>query len=309
MKSDIRDIFFNNVKQKFLSNKNIYIITNDVDVHSLKVLRKNKRFIDVGVAEQNMMNIAAGISKKKNLAIVYGFCNFVTLRCYEQLKFSIASHNCNTKIIGIGPGFSFSNDGPTHHGVQDLYSMYLIPEFEIFNISDGQLANEISSKINVIKGPCYIRIDKGNFNFENKINYSLKKGFNYLQKAKKKNILIITTGYFCFNALEISKKFEDVSVINFFRMKKFDSRMFCNELKKYNKILIYDENTFSGGISPIITNFLFKKKIFKRIEFLVCPDKQLFEYSHNRDKLLDVIGLSKKKLEKIIFRSSGKKIF
>ena len=68
MKSDIRDIFFNNVKQKFLSNKNIYIITNDVDVHSLKVLRKNKRFIDVGVAEQNMMNIAAGISKKKKFS-------------------------------------------------------------------------------------------------------------------------------------------------------------------------------------------------------------------------------------------------
>ena len=302
MKSDIRDIFFNNVKQKFLRNKNIYIITNDADVHSLKVLRKNKRFIDVGVAEQNMMNIAAGISIKKNLAFVYGFCNFVTLRCYEQLKFSVASHNCNTKIIGIGAGFSFSNDGPTHHGVQDLYSMYLIPEFEIFNISDGQLANKISSEIHAINGPCYIRLDKGKLNFKNKINYSLKKGFKYLNKTKNKNILIITTGYFCFNALKISKKFKDVSVINFFRMKKFDSKMFSNEIKKYNKILIYDENTFSGGISPIITNFLFKKNIFKQIEFLVCPDKQLFKYSNNRNKLLEDIGLSKKKLEKIILK-------
>ena len=67
---------------------------------------------------------------------IYGFCTFLSFRCYEQLKFSLASHKSNTKIVGIGPGYSFSNDGPTHHGIQDLYLMYLIPEgfnFSLYN--------------------------------------------------------------------------------------------------------------------------------------------------------------------------------
>jgi len=298
MKKDIRDIFFKNIKKKFLKSKKFYIITNDADVFSLTSLRNNKRFIDVGVAEQNMINIAAGISYKKNLALVYGFCNFITFRCYEQLKFNIASHKCNAKIVGIGPGFSFSNDGPTHHGIQDLYSMYLIPEFEVFNISDGELANEISSKINLIKGPCYLRLDKGEKNFKKKINYSINKGFKYLKYSSKKKLLIITTGYFCFNAIDASKDYKHVSVINFFRMKNFNEKIFASEIKKFNKILVYDESTYSGGISPIITNFLSKKKILIEIEFLVCPNIQLFRYSNERKKIIEKIGLSKKNLIK-----------
>ena len=148
---DIRDIFFNNIRKTFKKNKNFYILTNDADVHALRVLRKEKRFIDAGVAEQNLVNIASGISKKNSLALIYGFCTFLTFRCYEQIKFSLASHNSNCKIVGIGPGYSFSNDGPTHHGIQDIYLMYLIPEMEIYNISDNNLAEKISRNILKIK--------------------------------------------------------------------------------------------------------------------------------------------------------------
>ena len=91
----------------------------------------------------------------------YIFCTFLTFRCYEQIKFSLASHNSNCKIVGIGPGYSFSNDGPTHHGIQDIYLMYLIPEMDIYNIADNNFANLVSKKINQIKGPTYIRLDKG----------------------------------------------------------------------------------------------------------------------------------------------------
>ena len=80
-------------------------------------------------------------------------------------------------------------------------------------------------------------------------------------------MLIITTGYFCFNSLEISEKLKNVSVINFFRMKKFNHKKFLSEVKKYKKILIYDENTFSGGISPIISFFFLKNKITRQTFF------------------------------------------
>lgn len=295
---DIRDIFFNNIRKTFKKNKNFYILTNDADVHALRVLRKEKRFIDAGVAEQNLVNIASGISKKNSLALIYGFCTFLTFRCYEQIKFSLASHNSNCKIVGIGPGYSFSNDGPTHHGIQDIYLMYLIPEMEIYNIADNNLANLVSKKINQIKGPTYIRLDKGIQNFNQNINYNLENGFNFILKNKNEKNLVISSGYFCNLAVEEAKLTSDVSVINLFKLKNFNKKKLIKEVKKFKKIIIYDESTFSGGISPIIINLFNKYDIKTKVQILASPDVQLFKYSLNRLDILKYLKIYKSNLRR-----------
>lgn len=297
---DIRDIFFNNIKKKFLKNKKFHILTNDADVFSLKSLREHKRFIDVGVAEQNLINIAAGIAKNNNMPIVYGFCTFLTFRCYEQLRFNIASHKLDVKIVGIGPGYSFSYDGPTHHGTQDTYLMYLIPEFEIINISDNNLAYSVSKNLEKLKGPVYIRIDKGNLNYNSKINYDIKKGFEITYKSKTKQILIITTGYFCKLANDVANNHKGVSVLNFFKYKSFDKKNFLKIIKKYKKIVIYDESSKSGGITTILANFFIEKKIFTDVEVLASKDEQSFLYSQDRDIFLKKMGIYRNKLNKLL---------
>jgi transketolase len=301
LNGDVRDIFFNNIKKIFIKNNKNYILTNDSDVFALKSLRNNQRFIDAGVAEQNLINISAGLAKFAKLPLVYGFCSFLTFRCYEQLRFNIASHNLNVKIIGIGPGFSFPYDGPTHHGTQDIYLMYLIPEFEIYNISDNNLANEVSKKINKIKGPTYIRIDKGNLNYNQNIKYNLDKGYEIIFKSKKQNILIITSGIFCKYATELaSSNNSDVSVLNLFKFKNFNKKGFIKIIKQYKKIIIYDESSESGGILPIINNCLVKNKVNKKIEILTSPDKQIFNYYQDRDLMISKSGLGKKNLNKLL---------
>ena len=297
---DVRDIFFNNIKKKFLKNKKFYILTNDADVFSLKSLRRNKRFIDAGVAEQNLINIAAGIAKNNNLPLVYGFCTFLTFRCYEQLRFNIGSHNLNVKIVGIGPGYSFSYDGPTHHGTQDSYLMYLIPEFEILNISDNNLANLISKNIEKIKGPTYIRLDKGNLEYNSKINYNIEKGFALIHSANNKKILIITTGYFCKLAKNVSSRFQNVSVLNLFKFKNFDKKNFLNTVKKYKKIIIYDENSKYGGIVSILSNLFIERKVNLNIKILASKDNQSFFYSQNRNDMLKKLKINEEKLIEII---------
>lgn len=294
---DVRDIFFSNVRKQFLKNKKNYILTNDADVHELKKIIKNKRFYNIGVAEQNLINMAAGLAKFKNLPIVFGFCSFLTFRCYEQLRFNIGSHNLNVKIIGIGPGYSFAYDGPTHHGTEDLYLTYLIPEFEIFNISDNNLANQVSKKLNKIKGPTYIRLDKGNLNYNLKVKYDLNKGYAFIKKEKNNSKLIITTGYFCKLALDASKSRNDISIINIFRFKKFFQKKFLKDISQYKKIFIYDESSRNGGITPIIFNIVQNKK---NIQLITAPDKQLFIYFKDRKKILEKLKLDVKSLNKII---------
>lgn len=297
---DIRDIFFDNIKKKFLQNKKYYILTNDADVFSLKSLRKNQRFIDTGVAEQNLINIASGLAKNNNKPIVYGFCTFLTFRCYEQLRFNIASNKLNVKIIGVGPGFSFPYDGPTHHGTQDLFAMYLIPEFEIINISDNNLAKLVSANIDKIKGPTYIRIDKGEMNFNQKVKYDIEKGYSLTIQSELRKKLIITSGYFCKIANEVAQQKNDICVLNFFRLKKFNRKKIINDLKKYKEIIIFDENSKFGGITPIIFDIVNQGKIYSKIKILTSPDEQIFKYSTSRSKILDLINLNKKSLERLI---------
>ena len=297
---DIRDIFFENVKNNFLKNKKNYILTNDADVFALKKIKNNQRFIDAGVAEQNLINIASGLAKYNKFPLVYGFCTFLTFRCYEQLRFNVASHNLNIKIIGIGPGYSFPYDGPTHHGTQDLYLMYLIPEFEIYNISDNNLANIVSKNLSSMKGPVYIRLDKGVLNYNQNIIYDLKKGFEITIKNRNSNKLLITTGIFNKTANELAIKNKDFDVINLFKIKNFNKIKFVNILKKYKKIIVYDENAISGGISPVIQKILTEYNIKSELVFLCSSDKQLFKYSQSRDSILKILGLTKNHLNKII---------
>lgn len=298
MKKDIRDIFFENIKNQFLKDKTMYILTNDADVYSLQSIKINKRFIDAGVAEQNLVNMAAGLGANNKKTLVYGFCTFLTFRCYEQLKFNIASHNANCKIIGVGPGFSFSNDGPTHHGIQDIQLFNLIPEFEIINISDNNLANIVSKNLFKIKGPVYVRLEKGVQNYNSNIIYNLNQGFQFTKKYKTSKKIIITTGYFCKIANEVSDK-KKIDVLNLFRLKNFNHKKFINICSKYDEIVVYDENTEYGGILPIILNIFSKKKVKSKIKTLCIKDKQYFIYSDNREKILFKLKIDKKSLEKI----------
>ena len=297
---DVRDIFFNNIKKRFLNNKNFYILTNDDDVFALKSLRKNKRFIDAGVAEQNLINIASGIAKDNKKPLVYGFCTFLTFRCYEQLRFNIGSHNLDVKFVGIGPGYSFAYDGPTHHGTQDVYLMYLIPEFEIFNISDNNLADLISKNINKISGPAYIRLDKGNLDYNTNVKYNIDKGFEITSNGRVKKTLIITTGYFCKAANEVSFNLNTVSVLNLFRFKNFDKKKFIKIIKKYKNIVIFDESSKSGGIVAILANIFIENNLHLNVKVLASKDIQSFFYSQERDVVLKKLNLNKKKLHSLI---------
>jgi len=299
LNKDIRDIFFENVRNNFLKDKRSYILTNDADVFALKKIKSNKRFIDVGVAEQNLINIASGLAKYKKFPLVFGFCTFLTFRCYEQLKFNVASHNLNVKVVGIGPGYSFPHDGPTHHGIQDLYLMYLIPEFEIYNVSDNNLANLISNSLPNIKGPTYIRLDKGILEYNKEITYDLKKGYALTIQNKNSKTLIITTGILNKIANELALENKNIDVLNLFKFKNFNKKKFTNICSRYKKIIIYDESTISGGIAPIIENIFRKYKFNNNIFYLCSPDKQLFKYKMTRDEILKITKISKKDLNKI----------
>ena len=296
---DIRDIFFENIKKIFLKRNDFYILTNDADVFSLQQIKNHKRFIDAGVCEQNLINIASGLARKKKKVLIYGFCNFLCHRAYEQIKINIGSMNLSVIIVGIGPGFSFPYDGPTHHGIQDISNILTIPEFEIYNLSDNKLADYISKNIFKLTGPNYIRLEKGVHPSKFK-STNASKGFEFFSPQKNNKNLIITTGFFSHFAEKYIKTVNNCGVINLFKLKNFDQKKLSLIMKKFTKILVYDENTSYGGISPILNKLIIDYGLIKKkFYYLTCSEeKQIFRYRNDRIKILDDLDIGESALKK-----------
>ena len=201
-------------------------------------------------------------------------------------------------LVAIGPGFSFPYDGPTHHGIQDISNILNIPEFEIYNISDNKIAECISKNIFKLKGPNYIRLEKGiqpsTFN-----SNVLMRGYEFYPAKKNNQNVIVTTGYFSQIAKRYVKKTNNCGLINIYQLKNFDQKKIKIILNKFKKILIYDENTFNGGISPILVKLILDHNLSKKkLYFLTCPDdKQIFIYRNDRIKILDDLGIGENALK------------
>ena len=126
---DIRDAFFNQLYEIAAQDRNVVLLTADMGAMAIDRFRRElpDQFINVGVAEQNMVSVAAGMALCKKKVFIYAIAPFVTMRCYEQIKVDISGMCLPVTIVGAGPGIAYDFDGPTHHAVQDMAIMRALP--------------------------------------------------------------------------------------------------------------------------------------------------------------------------------------
>lgn len=302
-KIDIRDAFFEEVYKLGKRDKNLIFITDDMDAFVLRRFRRNfpKQFINIGVAEQNLMNVAAGLAASHKKVFVYGIANYVTMRCFEQIKFSICSMNLPVVIVAVGPGFSFAFDGPTHHGTNDLAIMRTLPEITIYNPSDAASAAACAVLSYNFNGPVYVRLDKGVFpNFwRKKDNFS--KGFKILKNLSKTNI--VSNGYMTQQAIKVSKNLEKKSlqfgVIDIFRIKPVALDFYKEVVSNSEKIVTLEENCLTGGIGSLVSELISDYGANVKLKRIALPDLQLFTYG-SRDYLHKSSSIDLESIEKAL---------
>ena len=305
---DIRDAYFDSVYEAGLKNTDIVIVTNDMDVFSLRRFKQKfpERFINIGVAEQNMVNVAAGLASEGKKVIVYGISSFVTSRCYEQLKLNVCGMNLPVILVGIGSGLSFSYDGPTHHGTQDIAIMRTLPEITILNPGDiaGAIASaEISLSLN---SPSYVRIDKGIFPTLHKTTESLSKGFGVLRPLKEMNI--ISTGYMTSRAVqlvdELQKMGIEVGLVDLIKLKPVPHEVVTEVLQSSKKVVTLEENATIGGLGSVVSELMTDFSLEVRLLRCALPDMNVFQVG-DREYLLDGLGLSLSDLKSKITKFAG----
>jgi len=304
---DIRDAFFDEIYEIASKDKNIVLITNDMDIFSLRQFKEKypDRFINIGVAEQNMVNVAAGLASCGKKVIIYGISSFLVYRCFEQIKFNICSMNLPVIFAGVGSGLAFSYDGPTHHGTHDIAVLGSLPEMEILNPGETFSAKLCAKLAVKSKKPIFVRLDKGPFPELSCEENIIDNCFSILKPVKKVNI--ISTGSMTLTAKEVSKilanKGHEVGVVDLFRIKTVSNQLINMIIKKSETIFVVEENSESSGVGSIISNLITKNGLSVKLQILGSENKQLLEYGE-RKWLLGRMNLDTESIAQYIHKVS-----
>ena len=146
-------------------DNSIFFISADFGSPKLDILREKfkDRFINVGIAEQNLINISTGLALEGFTVYAYAIAPFLTMRAYEQIRVNLALHaqlkEININLIGVGAGLSYDVSGPTHHCLEDITIMRTLPNLIVFSPSDWILAQKFVDYSIKVKKPKYLRFD------------------------------------------------------------------------------------------------------------------------------------------------------
>jgi transketolase len=304
----MRNAFAKTLTELALINKNIILLTGDIGNKLFDDFKKKfpNRFYNCGVAEANMVGVAAGLAKVGFIPFVYTITPFLTSRCFEQIRLDVCYPNEKVFIVGTGSGLSYSRLGPTHHSLEDISLMSSIPNLKICCPGDSVELNYLIKSLLKKKGPTYLRLGKKGEPIINKKKNIIFGKQNIIIKGKK--IIILSVGNMLGVAndvfLTLKKKKISAQLVSFHSIKPINMKELRKLLQPFYKILILEEHNFRGGLSSFIkSNFdilnIKNKKIYS---FCVKDDiffSGLGEQQDARKKLgLDSANICKKIIEK-----------
>lgn len=187
-------------------NDKIMLLTGDLGYRVLEPFAEEfpDRFINMGVAEQNLVTVAAGLAASGMVPVVYSIATFMTMRPFEQLRNDVGLQNANVKVVGTGAGFAYSKAGPTHHALEDIALMRSIPSMRIFIPGDTMQMSQAVHAMLSLEGPVYLRIERDPETVPGMALPAFRDGRGF-RLTKGKGVAIIFTG----THLALAKKVAD----------------------------------------------------------------------------------------------------
>jgi transketolase len=301
--ADMRDACFEELRKIAAADRNVIVLTDDMGAFALDQLKKElaSQYFNMGIAEQNIVSVAAGLALGGKRPFIYGISTFVTMRCYEQIRVDLCCMNLPVTIIGSGAGYTYGSDGPTHHATQDIAIMRALPEMTLFNPSDPVMTAAVVRMAYKYSGPAYIRIEKGILPCLYAEQHDFQRGFDVLRPGR--DIMIVATGVMVHSALrvveELSKHSLDVGVVDLYRIKPIDEGALSSSLRQAKRLITIEENSIIGGISSLIAEIMAGRSRPIPLQRIALHDRFCYEYG-SREWLHAYQGLDVKSLAKTI---------
>lgn len=254
---DLRDALFDAVHEMASKDSNVIFITADMGSWSLTRFREHipKQFINIGISEQNMIGVAAGLALEGKRVFVYAIIPFLVLRCLEQIRVDLCMMNLSVTLIGGGPGLCYASDGPTHHAIEDVSIMRALPGMTIYNPCDQYAAQAAIRQAFDHHGPVYIRLDKGKYDTIHKPDAAFEEGVISVKSGT--DLLIISTGVMTQQAIKIAKMLRpvicNVGIADLFRIAPLPCQKLLELIKKSKHVATVEEHVITGGIGSAIS--------------------------------------------------------
>ena len=294
-KKDTRSGFGAGLTELGKSNENVVALCADL-IGSLKMndFQNNhpERFYQVGIAEANMMGIAAGMTIGGKIPYTGTFANFSTGRVYDQIRQSIAYSGKNVKICASHAGLTLGEDGATHQILEDIGLMKMLPGMTVINTCDFNQTKAATKAIADYNGPVYLRFGRpkvANFTPENQ-TFEIGKA---IQLQEGSDVTIVATGHLVWEALQAAETLNEqgitADVINIHTIKPLDEAAILNSVAKTNCIVTAEEHNFLGGLGESVARVLAKNNPTPQ-EFVATQDT--FGESGTPAQLMEKYGLN-----------------
>lgn len=218
------------------------------------------QYLDVGIAEQNMIGVAAGMALEGKIPFTYSIVNFASMRCMEQIRNDIAYHNLNVKVVACGAGFDYGALGATHHATEDLAIMRVMPNMTVFSPCDAVETIAVTKAAYQIDGPCFIRNGHGGeaiLHTEPLTSFQVGKAYPLLEG---KDVVVFATGAVTEEALiaakSLNKEGYGVGVYSFPTIKPIDRELIKEQAQAVRLIITLEEHNIIGGLGSAVAEIM-----------------------------------------------------
>lgn len=295
-----------------LGNKNSEIVVLTGDLSESTRAQKfqelfPERFIECGVAEQNMMGIAAGLASEGKIPFVSSYAVFVPGRCWDQFRVSVCYSNLNVKVAGAHAGISVGPDGATHQALEDVASVRALPNLTVIVPADAHETRKATVASAQIKGPVYLR-----FNREKTPVITTEEANFKIGRAevlfKGSDVSIIACGPILYKALvaahELAKEGIEVTVVNNHTIKPLDEDTIVAVAKETGAVVTVEEHQIMGGMGSAVAEVLGENYPVP-MEFIGMRDA--FGESGQPEELLEKYGMGAKDIKTAVKRVMKRK--
>ena len=292
------------------SDENTFLLTGDLGFSVFERIRDSftKQYINMGVAEQNMVGVAAGMALTGRQVFVYSIIPFLVYRPFEQVRNDICYQNIPVRLVGVGAGLSYSDAGFTHHAIEDYGILRALPNLTILSPADSFEVTELMKQIPQMKGPSYMRLRRnGEPILHNKQKF-MKIG-KALELAWGEDILFVATGSILSKVFEIKQLLEldgfSVTILDYHTIKPFDKESLLKHLEGKKLVVTFEEHSIDTGIFSIVSQIILLHDIhIKAIPFGI--EEPISHASGSNEFMLAQYGLDNSLIYKRIIKVLGR---
>ena len=299
----MRNALINKITDYAKRDKNIFFISGDAGFGVLDEYKKNfpDRFLNLGIAEQNMISFSAGLALVGYKVFVYNIIPFVLYRCYEQVRNDICYQKLPVTLIGIGSGVTYAPQGMTHYSIEDIAIARTLPNIVIFSPSDPMEAIKCVEFAFKSKMPVYIRVAKSGEPIIHR--KPIKDITKPIVVNKGKEVAVLFHGSI---SIEVIKAIEGLKnhplLISVPMVQPLNFGALSEKLKNIHTLLTVEEHFIEGGLGSIISDWILKEKLTFRLKKLGIKNEFIHAIKNNAGMRMKY-GISAQKIRDVIMEA------